>query len=120
MNRGNEFGRKLTSLAIFWRNDKPEGFGVEFHDPEEAQEFAGRLAWAYDMFKAGSKKQREEFLAEVAPSQLAEAAKMKNDRSPKGEALFLVKGPMNVFILEQEKRLDPVDNFNGCVFTYEL
>lgn len=131
-NRPNTLANvdKFVSLGIFWRNDRKEGFGIDtFCKPsDEARAVLRMLEDCYRMFKASPKGEQEEFISEVAPSQLLEAGRLHKAFAKKPElwddsdarARFMVFGPLNVYILEQEGRLAPVDDFNGCVFVYEL
>lgn len=117
-------GRRVISVAVFWHDDKPDGFRITIVNEEGAQLLHGMMELGYQGFLKEPVGEREKILSEKIPEQLLEAVRLQNDDSTlahlskEEESYFYVFGPCNVFILESEGRLDPVDDFNGIVLTY--
>ena len=117
---------RIWTMGIFWHNDKPGGFGIWF-PPESAKEMAATFEQVYQKFREESLEERESFLKVDVYEQLSQAVELYEKSGddlknlPTEEyATFLVIGPGNVYILEREGMLHPVDEWNGCVFGHEM
>lgn len=112
--------RELEAMAVLWRNDTEEGFGVYFIGSKEAQRMLEGLENGDRLFLR-KERDKETFLSRVAPAQLLEAGGLqkKQPRTEEEEGWFLTMGPLNVYILQQEGRLKE-DEYNGCTFVWKV
>ena len=119
-------GRKLRSMGIFYKNDRPSGFGMIFFG-EDARQMLANFESCYQRFKASPIKEQEEYLNRGAEEDLRRALKLNpyardgrvhTNGHTDNEAWFLTFGPLTIYILEREKRIVS-EEFNGCQFVYE-
>jgi hypothetical protein len=110
--------RKLTIAAAFYRNDLPEGIGVEFRPTfgNDLQELMDELLTRQEVAfcKSESEGKADEYFNALLETIHAFARKKDSLSESEAEAVFSA-----IYILEKHKRI-PSDEYNGCVFDYLL
>jgi hypothetical protein len=112
---------RLVSITALWRNNTDEGFGFHLAGVG-VQDVANAIADLYQSLKRTPREEFESFLSDLVPSQLVEAGKahklrLQGNRTKELEQIVIIGGAANVYILEQEKRLQ-ADKYNGMVFVF--
>ena len=113
--------KRLVALGTFYKNDVPEGFGLQCREPELAQQIADLMERVYRGFQRAPLSEQRRFLSSDLYGQLAEASRLhKIELKTAAETnRFVIYGACNVYIMEQEGILWP-DEFNGSVFLYDV
>jgi hypothetical protein len=135
----------VETVAVFWHNEGPGGFGLYFgRDKNEtgltAQDAVDVMENTYQEFLKEMEDDLvdcEKWLSGEIFEQIQAASEVfqggerntvewahgilgKKEWRREEFAEFLMFGPTNVYILERLGRLDPVDEWNGCVILYAM
>lgn len=108
--------KQMQQAAVFYKNDKPEGFGFWFNQdvfPGFDKSLAIGMQEMQEHYAKATKKQRNEMFRNMK-SDVAEYAKIKGTASIQDSLCAF----LNVWFLEKHNKM-PSDEFNGCTFAYE-